>query len=263
MASNSGYSGSKQSILLGRGKLYFDMWDTSDVSSGHYHFLGVAQDFTINPDVKTLDVLDDSQQARGIYESIVTETAFKVNFTLIEYTTENLKYGLLADTSTKAQSSSTAADELHIAYDDGFTPLSYEYVSSVVVQNILKNVTYTLDTDYKLDTTRGWLYTISSGAITEGQSLYISYSYAAKSVPTIRAAYLEEVEGKMYFSADNKHGDNNDVEIWHVKLSLSAALDFITQDKIGLLKFQGSILSDSTNHANEPYFRILNRTTAT
>jgi uncharacterized protein len=62
--------------------------------------------------------------------------------------------------------------------------LLHKHVSAVVVKNSAAAITYTLGTDYTLDTRKGTVTRVPAGAITAGQALAISYDYVNPALVT-------------------------------------------------------------------------------
>ena len=69
--------------------------------------------------------------------------------------------------------------EVVAAADDAWVSMDNKHLrrGTVVVTNSAANVTYTEWTDYMIDYADGRLYTFSAGAITDAQSLKVSYTY--------------------------------------------------------------------------------------
>jgi len=72
----------------------------------------------------------------------------------------------------------TVTDEAVTVGADNRATLAHPQVSGVVVKNTSGTTTYVSGTDYTLDAANGVITRITTGAITAGQSLKVSYDYA-------------------------------------------------------------------------------------
>ncbi len=116
---------------------------------------------------------------------------------------EVLAYALLGTVSSSDAVSGTVTGEVVTAAFDLYRKLAHRAVSSVVVKNSSDTTTYVSGTDYTLDSTAGMIKVLSSGAITDGQTLHVNYSYAALTASTILAAQTNEVRAHLRLDGTN------------------------------------------------------------
>ena len=130
-----------------------------------------------------------------------------------------------------------------------------------LVQDDADSTTFVEGTDYELDTTLsddkiGRIKFLSGGTITEGETVHVSYGYAALTYSLIKAFANTQVEGKLRFVSDNPAGNQQELEVWRVSLTPSGDTAMIGDDW-STLGFVGEILKDETNHPLNPYMSII------
>lgn len=134
-------------------------------------------------------------------------------------------------------------------------------VKNVLVQDDSDTTTYTLGTDYTISTdlkddTIGRILFLDGGSISEGDTVHVSYAYAAASYTEVRAFVNTQVEGRLRFVSDNPAGTDQELEIWRVSLTPTGDTSMIGDDW-STLGFTGEVLKDETGHPDSPYMNFL------
>jgi len=250
-------------IYLGRGKLYLDRLTAAGVRTGG-HFVGNCTTFQVTPNVEKIEMFSSTEKGAPLLASDVTRQRFELEARLHEFSKENLALALLGDTATLAQSAGgPVTNETLVAKKDHYFQLGAteatkrRAVTSVVVTNVGGATVYVLNTDYKLDALRGEVYIMSTGAITEGQTLEVDYSFSAITTgDVVRAGTFGSIDAFVRFIGDPKRGPAVEVEVWKCSFSPDAALGLIS-DEYGGITLKGNVLADPVNHPAEPSFRVL------
>lgn len=133
--------------------------------------------------------------------------------------------------------------------------------NGVVVSNSAGDAFYVAGTDYEIDTdlsdhTIGRIKFLSGGTITEGQTVKVSFGYAAATYSEVQAFAETQVEGKLRFVSDNPAGTQQEITIWRVSLTPSGDTALIGDDW-STLGFEGEVLKDEVGHPSSPYFNII------
>lgn len=116
-------------------------------------------------------------------------------------------------------------------------------ISNVVVKDSGGSTTYAVDTDYVLDTRAGLIKAVSTGAITDGEILSVSYDYAALSGSKIIGATQPLVNVAILFSGKNVFdGSPADVRIFKASLRPASAVDFLSEEPQEL-QFDGKMIT--------------------
>ncbi len=131
----------------------------------------------------------------------------------------------------------------------------------LLIQDSTDTTTYTAGTDYEVDTTLsddkiGRVKFLSGGSITDGETVHISYGYAALTYTEIAAFANTQITGSLRFVSDNPAGEQQEVQVWSTSLTPTGDTAFIGDDW-STLEFSGEILKDEINHPLSPYMAII------
>jgi len=244
---------------LGKGVVFFDQL-VSGVYQGERD-LGNAPAFTFNIALETLEHFSSRGGLKAKDKEIISQITPGLAFTLDEVNKENLALLTLGDTTTVTQIAGTVAEEEVVAHLDLRFDLEYRQISSVVIMDETDTDTYIAGTDYVIDTTLsddkiGRVKVLSTGSITEGETLHVAYSYAGITYTNIAAFANTQIQGKLRFVSDNPAGQQQELEVWSVSL-VPAGDTALIGDDWSTLGFTGEILKDETNHALSPYMNII------
>lgn len=146
-----------------------------------------------------------------------------------------------------SQASGTATDEVVAANKDGYASLAFRNVQAtgMLVKNSAGSTTYVKDTDYTVDYSTGQLFILSSSAITDAQSLKVSYSYNAVSAQKVLGLTEGALRGEYHLKGINVF-DNSEMEIkvWDAAVSSDGAIDWLS-DKPIEVKLKGKMIVPS------------------
>ena len=97
-------------ILLGRGKIYFDRFDSSGARTGEL-FLGNCPTFEITPTSEDIKKYSSANKSADLIASDVLRTTLALRIVGDEFSKENLAMVLFGDTGTLSQTGSTMTAE--------------------------------------------------------------------------------------------------------------------------------------------------------
>ena len=131
----------------------------------------------------------------------------------------------------------------------------------VLVQDATATTTYTAGVDYEISTSLkddeiGRIKILSGATITEGETLKITYGYAATTYTKVKAFAQTSVEGRLRFVSDNPAGTQQELEIWRVSLTPDGDTAMIG-DSWSTLAFSGEVLKDESGHPDSPYMEFI------
>ncbi|MGE4572521.1 MAG: hypothetical protein AB7E09_07245 [Candidatus Izemoplasmatales bacterium] len=244
-----------QNYMLGRGKIYFDRFDATGARTGLLD-LGNAPAFSINIETEKLDHYSSRSGLRVKDKSVILETNITVNFTLDEINVENLKLAFLGDTQGYTQTSGSASSESVTAIHDRYVELEHRRVSNVVVKDSGEVTTYVEGTDYLVDASAGMILALSSGSITDGEGLSVSYDYASIDGQEIQAVTNPTVNGFLKFVGEPAAGLAYEGRFWSVDLTANGEVGFITESDWAQINYTAEIAKDEINHPDSPYFSL-------
>lgn len=248
-----------ENYLLARGKLYAARL-VSGVDTGEID-IGNVTALTLTPTVEMLDHYESMSGAKDKDKSAVATKGITGKFTTDEYSRENLRLIMLGSTEgTLAQATGRQINDPITARLDKWVKLTYRNIHTVVVTNNTGLVTYVLGTDYNVDADVGRIFSITGGAITDGQALRVDYNYDASSYPYVIPMEEDTVEVLLRFVGDPQAGPVYEIELWRSSLKPAGDVGWIG-DEWSKMDFEFEILRDDTNHPAEPWGRIIDKTT--
>lgn len=220
--------------FIGKGKVHIR--DLADVDK-RYFFIGnvsKAED-AITEDKKTQ--MDYTQSAGGVAASNSRISAYETSYTLYDFHEENFA---LAQRGTFSKViSGPVTDEVVKGYVGSLTKLAHVGAKNVVVKDSTGTTTYVAGIDYLVS--GAGITVLESGSIVDGESLKVSYSYAAQTkVEAITTGQREfEVVIEGINAAD---GDRPVIRTYRrVVFSPAKNLSFIGDD-YGVIDIVGDVL---------------------
>ena len=131
----------------------------------------------------------------------------------------------------------------------------------MLVEDETDTTTYVAGTDYDClallkDDEVGRILTYSGGAITNGDTLHLTYQYRGETYQRIKAFANTQLTGMLRFVADNPAGNQQEIRVWSTSLSPTGDTALIGDDW-STLGFTGEILKDETGHPDSPYMDII------
>ena len=222
---------------IGKGKVYLAPYTNGN------RLLPVANcsKLSLAVAVDTKDMRNYMVPGGGTYKSSTSIKGVDLSADLMEYTPENLAFALRG--SSSEVSSATVTDEEIEAYKGALAPFAFQpnTANTVTVKNEAGSTTYVKDTDYVL-TTAG-IRILSSGAITNDQTLKVSYTKNPGYI--IQALISSSADYRLYFEGLNEaeSGKPLDIDIHKINFTPTAALELIGDD-FGKITIKGSVLTD-------------------
>lgn len=222
--------------VLAEGTLYVDRI-VAGVSQGRTKWPGVAK-LEIKPNS---ELVEQTSKDKGKYGQITGSVAInkpsELSVTIADITTEALAMALQGTSAAYTQGSGSVTDEVVAAKLNKFVDLSKRNIASAgfVVTNSAATTTYVENTDYAVNRAMGWIECLSTGAITEAQSLKVDFAYGAIAGNTIQGGTLAQVKGKLELDGTNLvDGTPLFLTIWEATLTADGAVDFMSDKMIEL-----------------------------
>lgn len=232
---------------IGSGKIY--MRDLS--GSGGLIEVGNVSKLDIGTEEETKELRDYRSPGGGVINEVRRITGVTLAMTLHDLSPENLAMALYGTTEAVAAGS---AGEVVEAKHDALVRLAHTGISNVVVQDETDTTTYTAGTDYEVRP--GGIFILSTGAITDGETLHVAYDYGAQDV--VQA--LDGAQGtyELVFEGLNeaRSGKPVIVDVWRARFGAAKTISLIGDDYAGL-EVEGKALKDTSKPAGtSQYFRV-------
>lgn len=197
---------------------------------------------------------------RGIDKEIVQEVNVTIAMTMENLNKENLALTLYGTEASVVGASPT--DELVELFHDKWQRLENIKVSAVVVgDDAVPTVTYIEGTDYELNTETGSLLALSTGAITDGQVVFVDYTHAGyDQIEGITSSLAPE--RWIRFEGLNTADLDNPVVIDVYKGSIQPLAELaLINEELSEMAIEITALSDPTRSSGSAYFTIRQITT--
>lgn len=248
----------KADLLLGKGKVYLDRFDSSGNKTGE-RFLGEVEAFELTPNDERIKKYSHATAAAPLIADALVRRTYTLKMTVGEFSKENFALALMGDVSALAQGSGSVSAEAVAGVLQGYYyKLAYRQVSAVVVNGTGGTPTYVAGTDYEVDAVTGRIYIIPGGSITDAIDLEVDYDYAADTSETVRGGTSSTIEGLVRFIGDPSQGPKWEVEVWKASISPTGTIALIGDD-FANAEISAEVEDDSENHASEPFFRAIKR----
>lgn len=248
-------------LLLGRGEVYIDRLDANGARTGET-LLGDCPGFSLSASAEFREAYNNTIASAALLRSTAIRSTCKVSIQCRELRSDIVAIALLGTKGTEAQTGTSVTNEdvtssavIGRWYQLGGDATPRRSVSSVTVTGNGGSPTYTLDTDYKLDTVRGRIG-ILGGAITAGSIVEVDYTYATISTgDKIVLNNATTINAFVRFIGTPASGPTWEAELWNVNLQPSGEIALIGDDYISFT-LEGVLQDASTNHPTEPYGRL-------
>jgi len=229
-------STSSTSGVLAEGTLYLNQL-VAGVAQGRVKLPGIAK-LEIKPNS---ELIEQISKDKGLYGTVTGSAAINkpsdLSITIANITPSALAVALQGTFAAYSQGSGSITDEVVAAKLDKLIDLSKRNIGAAgfVLTNSAASTTYVEGTDYIVNRAMGWLECLSTGAITESQSLKADFTYAAISGTTIKGGTLAQLKGQLELDGTNLFdGTALDLVIWEATLTADGAVDFMSDKPIEL-----------------------------
>ncbi len=175
--------------------------------------------------------------AGQVLESVALQEPGELSITLETINIDNLRYCVMGEDAAYSQGAATVTDEVTVAQLDGWVKLANEDISAVVLTNSAATVTYIQagpgvpDPDYEVNPRLGMYRALSTGTITEAQSLKADYVAAAFTGTAIRGNVKPQL--RVYVQLDGVNQVDGSLvfaEFYEAILTPAGEFDFMKDD---------------------------------
>lgn len=257
---------SSANVLLGRGSIYFDRFDTAGLRTGFRH-LGNCDQFSIANASEKLEMDNYMQQTKAKYASVITSTDNTITISGFEFDTENLALMSLGITSNYTQAATAVVGEVLLPATATNIKGKYLFTAKKKITTVAVKqgaTTLTLTTDYVIvDAAQGIIQLTTTGAAADGTAVTVDYTPVAitsgAAVKRVAASVLAECNGQLRFVSNNTTGQNREYVFFKVAMIPNGELSAIS-DEFAKFTLTATVLDDSAGlyggSVGEPYYII-------
>ena len=239
-------------IVLGAGKIFFELENTAGVLAGGERYLAETPGFSLSV---TPEVLEDWSSDGKIAEKLLDITT-RVNrggtLTLKDALIDNIALFVAGAKTAVSQVATPVVDEPITLYKDRWVqlgrslsnPTGVRNVSAVNISTVATPATpLSAVTDYESDAALGRVRLLPGSAVVDATASLADYTPAAETRDRVTTDQLGPKVGALRYIADNTAGPNRDVYIPRVQMAPDGELAWKSRDTVLQMQFQLRISS--------------------
>lgn len=223
--------------ILCAGDVYMDRFDAAGVSTGLI-LLADAKQFEINEPSEDKDRILRGRDTYGqLGDSVKVKKPAELKIKIDEISAAALGLALLGTVTAPTQASGTVTDAAYVLKRDIWVPLVHQYINATgfSVAHTTGTPVYTEGTDYKVNRQLGLVLALSTGAITDGQSVKISYGRAAATGSIIAGGAQPIVKARFLLDGKNLANQRDIVvDVDEATISPGEAVDFASENYVSV-----------------------------
>lgn len=217
--------------FLGSGRIYVDR-KVGNVFEG-LKYIGNATKFEIKENSEKKERISKDRTNYGsALNTVFVKKPAEVNITLDDLDKDNLALVFLGDISSVSVTGAAITDEAVTGYKDMIFKTAQRKISLVVLKHTTGTPTYVLNTDYAIvDADLGLIKILSTGAITDGQALKVSYTHGGMTSNKVKGGTNSNIIVKVLFDGVNQADQSKAVvNVFEGVLSPTSGVDFLADD---------------------------------
>lgn len=232
----AGMQGTELSYI-GKGSLYARV---KGAAGGLLPFGNVSA-LTVNYSEDKKELLDYQNAGGGFANTLRRISGTEINLTARDFNAENIAKALFG--SASALAAGTGVTETVTGYHDALTALGKVGVTNLVVKDVTDSTTYVAGTDYDLLRSSLWIH--SGGAITDAQTLHLTYDHPAQNV--VQALTNAGLEYELFLDGLNEAQSGKAVAINFHRCRFGPIAEWsLIGDDYGEIALAGDLLKDSS-----------------
>lgn len=243
-----------KNYTLGRGKLYFAMYNPGTMTPGGRLYFGNTPEFTTTTDSEELEHFDSDNGVNEKDDSVTLSTTRSGSFTTDNISVDNLALLFLGSKSTLSKTSATAISETIVAkkgryFQLGKTqalPEGTRMITNVTITGPLPGSTsVTLTGNVELDLEGARLYIeVDAPGIVDGSSYTVTYDQQAYTQSRVISSN-QDIRGELFFEATNPKGLKFDYTWPYAKLTPNGDFNLKSGDDWQAMSFNVEFLKKS------------------
>ena len=232
----------KEQSFIGNGEALIKPYGSPETDG--WRIIGNCGNFSLAHAEDEKFVLNSRNSAGGKANSITKISAVTLTANIWDRISTNIALGTKGASALVA--SGSAVSEVHYGWHaaDRRIPLNHLSPTNIVVKDSTDVTTYVLNTDYTVSSI-GLITVLSTGAITDGQELHISYDYVEYN--KIESLINSGIEYAVKFYGLNAAQSDTPVvvEMYKVKFGAAGEMPMISEDFVSL-DLAAEILADDS-----------------
>lgn len=243
-------------FVLGAGKLYFDLFDSSGNKTGE-RYLGDTPAFSLTGGGNTIDLYDSDNPIASLVERVMTEATYSGKIQCNDISLENQALFISGAEDDVTQTATAVTGETISSVQQGrwyqlgvssTNPTGVRKVSSITVGDG-DSTTYIKDTDYYEDTDLARIFIIDGGGISDDTDLSVGYTPTAGTRKRIKSSENAVISGALRFIANNTKGTNRDAYMPKVNIRPDGDFAFKSRSDFASINLAVDVLKSDAAEA--------------
>lgn len=216
-------------------------------------FIGDVSQVEFPANVSRTDIIENVTGNRNIAASFRNQIEYPLTLSMKSVKPAHLARAIGGAVTAKVAGS--AVDEAVTGYHDKFLNLANVKISNLVLTDAATGLTtYIAGTDYVLHADEGMVEILSTGSITDGESLLANYDYAAQSHVLVNPTDEDLVLVCPSINRANS-GKRGRLTLYKINLDPGSVAAIVDGDTEGAATISGKVLLDTTRPANDQLYR--------
>lgn len=240
--------------FLGNSNVLIDVLTDEGVGTG-LQLKGNCPSLSIKTDSERIEQLGTGRDNFGqVIASATFPKPASLSFTLDQVDQDLFAMAFFGTNSAFTQTSGSVTDSPITTIHDRWVEIGAHNISAVTVENTGGTVTYVEGTDYEINLRLGAIKALSTGAITSGQSVNVSYTKAAISSVQMAAMTKSNVRIRLVLDGQNfADGRNFILDIYQARLAPSGDFGFQAGSDKKFMEAQFEATMETPTGGTEPF----------
>jgi len=244
--------------MLGKGSVLFDRFDASGNPQGFIH-LGNCSKFELDTKDEAAQLFQSINKVPSLIATALKKRTPTLAITGTDFSAAHMALAFMSAGKTTLAIAAGAVTGEALASATAtkkgkFFPLASRSVDPETVVLHQGGTSLVEGTDFLLaDAIEGLVYFPSTGAVNDATAVTADYSTLAKSFDQVAGGTQPILQGRIRFIPDPSDGQKIGVEVWRCNLAPNGQIGLIADD-YGNWTLDASILDDSANHPDAPYY---------
>jgi hypothetical protein len=251
---------SADNLLVGKGKVYFNRFDSDGIGTGLRH-LGNVDAMEITTDDDVLEKYSNMSADAPLYKKVPRRRNVGLRLTMSEFSPHNMAIAMMG-TVVETYTQAAAAVVGEVLSTSVVLGAHYKFAKlgpHTAIALTTGATPLVLGTDYTVENPDVGIIKIleTASAITAGDPLTADYTptaYVAGEIVEVFGGESSTIEGSLLFIGDPATGPRQMIEVWKVSFNPDGAIGLIS-DEFADVGIQGNVLADPVGHPTNKLYR--------
>jgi hypothetical protein len=244
--------------MLGKGSVLFDRFDANGNPQGFIH-LGNCSKFELDMKDEAAQLFQSLNKVPSLVATTLKKRTPSLSITGTDFSSDHMAITMMSSGKTTLSIAVTEVTGEALASATAtkrgkFFELASRSVDPATVVCHQGSTALVAGTDFVVsDPVEGLIYFPAAGAVDDTKAVTADYSTLVKTFDQVAGGTQPVLQGRIRFVPDPSDGQKIGVEVWRVNLAPNGQIGLIADD-YGNWTLDASVLDDTANHPNAPYY---------